>query len=170
MKKLTILLAGILCALAITTSTLAAESTNAPADTAWTLTLGGTGATTTSGNSQSAFGADLSIGHTGFLVLPLEAGVRQQVTYNDGATVLTTKLYGDWTLFSVSRLDLFAGANVGLSYGNTPLAWTAAPEAGVRLWIKKDVAVIGRVEYPFEINNLKPSNTLSYFLGIQVKF
>lgn len=177
MKKLTKMFVGVFIAVLLATSAIAATNTTNTVSTAapeaWTLTLGGVGSTTTSGNSQSAFGVDVSVGHTGHLVLPLEAGVRQSVSYaspNGGSTVLSTKLYSDWTLLKVSKLDIFAGGNVGLAYGNQPLVWTAAPEVGTRLWLKKDVAVVGRVEYPFNLNDGKSGNTLLYSVGVLVKF
>lgn len=138
----------------------------------WVLSLGGSGGTTTTGDSQSAFGADISIGRTGHLLLPLEGGLRQSFDYvsmNGGSTLLSSKVYLDATLISYKRLDLFAGGNIGMTYGNVPMFWEAAPEAGVRFWLKRDVAVIGRVEYPFDLTNGKSENNLKYFVGLQVK-
>lgn len=144
-----------------------------PPASQWVLSLGGSGATTTTGDSESIFGADISIGRTGHLLLPQEFGLRQSFGYNstaDNETLFSTKLYFDTTLLTYKKLDLFAGGNVGMTYGNTPLLWTAGPEAGARFWLKKDVAILGRVEYPFDLNNNRAEDTLKYFLGLQVKF
>jgi hypothetical protein len=67
-------------------------------------------------------------------------------------------------------VDLFGGANVGITYGNTKPLWGVAPEAGLRFWLKKDVAVVTRVEYPYDITNAEWSDTLRYFLGFMLKF
>jgi hypothetical protein len=115
----------------------------------------------------------MGLGRTGHLLLPLEAGVRQSVTYaSDVGTVASTKVYSDWTFLNYKKLDLFAGANIGASYGNTPFRWSMAPEAGLRFWLKNDVAVVGRVEYPFGINvdGVEHKRTLSYCIGLQMKF
>lgn len=139
----------------------------------WTLSLGGSGATTTTGDSESIFGADISFGRTGHLLLPLEGGIRQSFGYDssgEGTTLFTTRLYLDATLLSYKKLDLFAGGSAGLTYGNTKPLWEAGPEAGLRFWLKKDVAVLGRVEYPFDLDNGRSKDFLRYFLGLQVKF
>lgn len=136
----------------------------------WTLSLGGNGATTTTGDSQSIFGAEISLGRTGHLLLPLEAGLRQSFSYDSNDVLFGTKLYSDATLLKLGVVDLFAGANVGLTYGNTTPVWEVAPEAGLRLWIKEDVAILGRVDYPYDISGGAWRDTLRYFLGLQVKF
>ena len=186
MKKFTNMLVGVFCALLLVTSTFAADtvsaSTNAPVAVetvaapvtpgAWVISLGGAGSTTTTGNSDTLFGADLSVGYTGKLLLPLEGGVRQGISY-DSTAVFSTKLYADWTLFSFAtdRVDVFAGANAGLTYGDVQATWTAAPEAGLRLWVKHDVSVLLRAEFPFQLNDgAEYTDTVRYFLGFQVKF
>jgi hypothetical protein len=139
----------------------------------WTLSLGGSGATTTTGDSQTIFGTDLSLGRTGHLLLPLEGGLRQSFGYDsrdDGSVLFSTRLYLDATLLSYKKLDLFAGGSFGLTYGNTKPLWEAGPEAGLRFWLKKDVALLGRVEYPFDLDNGRSNDFLRYFLGIQAKF
>jgi hypothetical protein len=186
MKKLIKLFVGVFCALLLVTAPVIAadtvvKATNAPVVVqsvaapaeAWVFTLGGAGVTTTKGNSQSAFGTDFSIGRTSHLLLPFEAGIRQGIFYaspNGGSVVFDTRAYADWTLFTVKKLDLFTGGNIGLTYGNTPLTWTVAPEAGLRYWVKKDVAILGRIDYPFNLNKGRANDTLNYFLGVQVKF
>lgn len=186
MKKFTNMLVGVFCALLLVTSTFAADtvsaSTNAPvavesvaapvAPGAWVISLGGVGDTTTTGNGGTAFGVDLSVGRTGNLLLPLEGGLRQSVSYDDTA-VYSTKLYADWTLFSFAaeRVDVFAGANAGFTYGDVQATWTVAPEAGLRLWVKNDVAILFRSEFPFQLNDgAEFADTVRYFLGFQIKF
>lgn len=196
MKKFTKMIVGVFAALLLVTTAFAADTavkatntpvavetvkaTNAPAVSllwnhpvpaeAWTLTLGGVGSTATTGDKGTAFGVDLSLGRTGHLWLPLEAGVRQSVGYTDSSTVAGTKLYADWTLLTIKKLDLFAGGNLGVAYGNAPLVWTAAPEAGLRYWLKKDVALEGRTEFPFNLNDGSFNDTVTYVLGVKVKF
>lgn len=156
-----------------TNAPVAVETVAAPAPAnAWVVSLGGSGDTVTSGDSKTAFGADLSVGRTGHLLLPLEAGVRQGISYNTTA-VYSTRVYADWTVLSLAQktVDVFAGANIGLTYGDIQAAWTAAPEAGLRWWVKKDVAVLARAEFPFQLNDTADyTDTIKYFLGFQVKF
>lgn len=183
MNKFTKWIVGALCALALVTSTFAATNTvataKAPAQTvqaeSWVLTLGGVGAQSTDA-ATGGFGLDLSVGRTGHLLFPLEAGLRQNVTFADvegeTTTLFTTRLYSDWTLVSLfdKKVDLFGGGAVGLTYGNTKPLWEIAPEAGARWWVKKDVAIVGRVEVPWNLENWEFKDTLRYFLGFQVKF
>ncbi len=190
MKKFKKMMVGVFCALLLVTSAYSADTAvkataNAPVAvqtvpapapaSAWTMTLSGVGATTTTGNSESAVGLNLSLGRTTTLVLPFEAGIRQGIGYssaNDNAVNFSTKAYADWTLLKVGPVDVFAGGNIGAAYGdNTSMRWTAAPEAGVDVWLAKNVAVEGRVEYPFDLNpTTKAQNLLTYVVGFKFKF
>ena len=136
----------------------------------WVVSLGGVGSTITSGDSKTGFGVDLSVGRTGHLLLPLEAGIRQNVSYNGSDTLLTTAVYSDWTLLTYKKLDLFGGLNVGMTYGNTKPLFTAAPEGGIRWWVKKDVAIQLRAAVPFNLSNGDFLDRVQYTLGFQVKF
>ena len=165
---------GTLCAvvLAVSTSVYADDTIGEPVvSEAWTVSLGGSGTTATTGDDGTAFGADFSIGRTGKLLLPVEGGLRQGVSYDgDSTTLATTRVYLDWTLFTVKSVDVFAGGNVGVTYGNTKPQWEIAPEAGVRVWLKDDVAVLGRAEYPFDLDGWTEKDVVRYFLGLQVRF
>jgi hypothetical protein len=151
----------------------ATNAAPAPAEDVWVLTIGGAGATTTTGDTETAFGANISIGRTGELLLPYEAGIRQGFGYSssDDSTVFSTRLYGDWTLLKIQRLDVFAGGTVGITYGSgVDENWVAGPEAGVRYWLKDDVALVGRIDYLFDLNNSKAQDRLNYGIGVQVTF
>jgi hypothetical protein len=178
---------AVLSALALSVSTFAAGTTvgatNAPVAVetvaapttanAWVVSLGGVGESVTAGDTETVFGVDLSVGYTGQLLLPLEAGVRQGVSYDGDGTVLNTRLYGDWTLVSLAKntFDVFAGANVGVTYGDLQSVWTAAPEAGLRWWVKDDVSILFRAEFPFRLNDgAEFTDSIRYFVGFQVKF
>lgn len=174
MKKFTKLFVGVFCALTLlATSTFAADvvkSTNAPTES-WTLTLGGVGSTVTEGDLGTSAGLNLSVGRTGHLLLPLEAGVRQGVTYDgDSSTLFNTRVYADWTLFTVKSVDVFAGGNVGLTYGNMTPVWAVAPEVGARWWLKDDVAVLARAELPYNLTKGTFNHSVDYLLGFMVKF
>ena len=200
MKKLSKVLVGVFCALLLATSAFAADtavkaSTNAPVavtttpadsgltylwhqpkvdDQQWTFMIGGGGATGLKSDSETAFGLNLQLGRTAQLLLPFEYGIRQSIgfaTQGEDTTLLTTKAYADWTLLSYKKVDLFAGGNVGLTYGNTSPLWTAAPETGLRFWLKKDVAIEGRVEFPFDLNDgAKFQDAMTYTVGLKLKF
>lgn len=163
------------------TAVYAAPATNAPVATTtkdagrWTLSLSGTGqsAITDSKLNSSAIGTEFELGHSGQFILPVNAGVRQGIAYSDanGANWnFSTKVYADWTLVRLGNLEFDAGANVGLNYGNQALSYEAAPEVVARVYLKKDVDVFGRVEYPFNLNPAASENTLRYNLGVRVSF
>lgn len=161
MKKLVTLIA-------ITMSLLTAQ-----AEDGWVLTLGGKGSTEVVGTGESAAGLEVSIGHTGKVLLPAELGLRQSLSYTtngDDTLVAGTKVYADFTVLNFKKLDLFVGANGGAQYGNTPLTWSVAPEAGLRFWVVENVAVVGRVEYPYDLNPARFRESLDYNLLLQVKF
>ena len=154
-----------------TTKATVTSITNAPTEV-WMVSINGTGVTTTENDSNSAFGVNFGLGRTGHLLLPVEMGVRQGINYNTfggGHAVFDTHVYSDWTVFKYNRVELFAGGNAGAVYGDTKLTWTVAPEAGLRVWIKHDVALVSRVDYPFNINDGKSVGALEYFVGLQIK-
>jgi opacity protein-like surface antigen len=163
------------CAVFMSLAMFAADAPAAAAAPAatekWAVSLGGAGATTTDGDAVTGFGFDLSVGRYGKVLLPVEFGLRQGLTYTDSDVVLNTRVYNDWTLFTVAKkFDVFAGGNVGLSYGNTKPVWTIAPEAGFRWWLKDTVAVVGRVEVPFDMVEWEYNDTLRYYVGFLVRF
>jgi len=166
---------GALCALALVTSTFAATevaSVTQPCPTEnWVLSLGGVGATTTD-EVDSAFGLDFSVGRTGKWLVANEYGIRQSVSYGNDNWTLNTRAYNDWTLATIKswKLDVFGGGAIGLQYGNQKPSWEIAPEAGLRWWIKDDVAILGRVEVPWDMGQWEFKDTVRYFIGFQVKF
>jgi len=169
---------GVLLATTALFAITAGAATNAPVVTAtdpanqWSLTLSGNGSTTTQGDAESLFGTTVSLGHTGKLILPLEAGVRQSVSFNgvDGDVFLTTRLYADWTLVRYKSFELLGGASVGIDYGNQSLVWRAAPEVETRLWLKSDFYLFGRVSYGFKLNDgAGAEDKLGYGIGIGVR-
>lgn len=201
MKKISKLLVGVFCALLLATSAFAADtavkaSTNAPvavstvaaptytflagqapvADPQWVFAIGGSGATGLQSDSETAFGLNFQIGRTAQLLLPFEYGLRQGIGYaseGEDTTLLTTKAYADWTLAKLGPVDVFAGGNVGLTYGNTVPVWTAAPEIGADVWLtkSKNMAIEGRVEFPFDLNDgAKFNEAMTYTVGLKVRF
>lgn len=169
---------GVLLATALF-ATAAGAATNAlvakATDTAdqWSFTLSGNGSTTTQGDAESLFGTTLSLGHTGKLILPLEAGIRQSVSFNgkDEDVFFTTRLYSDWTLFRYGSFEFLGGGSVGIDYGNQSLVWRAAPEVETRLWLKSDVYLFGRVSYGFKLNDgAGAEDKLGYGIGIGLRF
>lgn len=193
MKKISKLIVGVFCALLLTVSAFAADtavkaSTNAPVAVTttpapasdWVMTIGGAGATTTTGDSQTAVGLNFSIGRTLNLVkgLPAEVGIRQSIGYasgDGGNTLLSTRSYLDVTvlefnLTETTPVDVYVGGNIGPTYGNTTLKWVAAPEVGLDIWLAKNVALDARLEYGFDLNNSKAFDAVNYFLGVKFKF
>lgn len=179
MKYIKTIIGALVATALLATVVNAAPSTNAPvvsSEGQWTLSLSGTGATATKSPSDSVIGAQIALGHTGKLILPLEAGVRQGFGYasaNGGTALFSTSPFVDWTVLKLGNLEFDLGGNVGATYGNTPLTWKAAPEGVVRLYLKQDVDLFGRIEYPFALNgNNGPvaQDSLVYTIGLRVKF
>lgn len=173
-------LMGVLfAAILFTSAVCAAPSTNAPASDSglgqWTLSLSGAGSTALNGAKveSSAVGGEFQLGRSVTLIRPAELGLRQGIGYSDanGANWLfSTKAYSDWTVLRLGNVQLDAGGNVGLSYGNTTPTWTAAPEIVGRIYLKKDVDFFTRVEYPFDLSNGRAENRLTYTAGIRIRF
>lgn len=169
---------SMLVAVLFASAVYAAPATNAPVQTtanAWTLSLSGTGASAIKGSklNSSSIGTELELGHNGQFILPVNAGVRQGLSYSDAngsSWTFSTKVYSDWTLIRLGNLELDGGGNVGLNYGNQALLWEAAPEVVARVYLKKDVDLFGRVEYPFNLNPAASENALRYNLGLRVSF
>ena len=46
----------------------------------------------------------------------------------------------------------------------------AAAELVGRIYLKKDVNLFGRIEYPFDLNQGKAEGDLLYKIGLQVRF
>ena len=172
MKNIKTLVSTVAIAVLLTSVTVGATTNSTAGE--YTFTVAGSGATSTKGASDTKLGGEFSlgkdIGKLGFL--PAEIGVRQSVNYasanND--VVLGTKVYSDWTLLKVSRFQLQAGGNVGAKYLNTPLAWSAAPEAVLKFSLKNDVYAYGRVEYGFDLSNQKANDSLGYTFGVGLRF
>lgn len=189
MKKFTNMLVGVFVALLLATSAFAASNTpvatttavatNSAFDGEWVMTLGGSGATTTT-DSETAFGINFSVGRTLNLIkgFPEEVGIRQGLGYasgNGGNTILSTRAYLDVTVlkFDLTKnipVDIYVGGNIGPNYGNTNLKWVAAPEVGVDVWLAKNVAIDARLEYAFDLDNARSSDALVYVLGVKFKF
>jgi hypothetical protein len=175
-------LVGVFAALALfATVASAAPSTNLVATTTdtlspWTFSLSGQGNSTLNNNStykSSNVGAEFQLGYITKIVLPAEVGLRQTIGYSDSQGAnwnLSTKAFSDWTVIRVGNLEADAGGNFGTSYGNQAGDWTAAPEVVGRLYLKKDVDVFGRVEYPYDITKGASQDTLTYTIGLRVRF
>lgn len=138
------------------------------------LIIGGNGSVITKGASGSIFGANVSLVQTGTLGLPFQVGVRQTIEHQDfegfdDISIFSTKVFYDVIFLKITkRLDVAAGANFGAYYGNTPLLWQVAPEFGVRWWLRPTAALVGRVEYPYDLNHGRALNIITYFFGFQV--
>ena len=138
------------------------------------LIIGGNGSVATKGSTINLFGANASLVQTGTLGLPFQLGIRQTIERQrledtDTLNIFTTKLFYDVIFFHITkRLDFAVGANAGILYGNTPLRWRAGPEIGVRWWLRPNAAIVGRVDYAFDLKE-GPLNVINYFIGFQVK-
>lgn len=192
MKKITKMFVGVFCAMSLATAVFAADavvkaSTNAPvaiqttsvsSTNDWVMSIGGSGATTTTGDSKTALGVNVALGRTFTLLLPGEVGIRQFYGYTatDATSIASTKVYADFTVlkFNLTKavpVDVLIGVNGGPTYGNTPLVWAVGPEAGVNVWLAKNVALDARIEFPFVVSGDHggAANVLSYVIGVKFK-
>lgn len=170
---------GVLLATALFAFTTGA-ATNAPvvtqtpvATSDWTLSLSGAGSVGVDSDADAAFGTEFELGHDGKLILPFNGGIRQGIAWSDtdgSAWNFSTKLFADVPVLRLGSVQFDVGANVGALYGDTDTVWTAAPEAVVRLYLKEDVDVFLRAEYPFDLDKLEAVKTVSLALGIRVRF
>ncbi len=181
MKYIKLLVATFVASLLVISAASAAPSTNLVATTTdtftpWTFSLSGQGNSTLNNNStykNSNVGAEFQLGYITKIVLPAEVGVRQVIGYSDSQGAnwnLSTKAFSDWTLIRLGNLEADAGGNFGTTYGNQPGNWSAAPEIVGRIYLKKDVDVFGRVEYPYDITKGASQDTLTYTIGLRVRF
>lgn len=164
----------ILISYALLTFTLLAQDKPLFDPDGLSLIIGGNGSVTTKGPTASIFGANASLVQTGTLGLPFQLGIRQTIEHQraddiGGINIFTTKLFYDVILLKFGRhVDAAVGANCGLLYGNTSPLWQAGPEVGIRWWIRPNAAIVGRIDYPFDLNRGRPMNVLNYFIGFQV--
>lgn len=144
----------------------------------WTLSLAGGGVTTTTSDSQATFGVNVQLGHKDTVFIPGEVGIRQGLGWattpnkNGGDWQLSTAIYQDWKVLSYKSLELYAGGNTAILYGNRGTAWTIGPEVEVRLALKKNIYTFFRTEYNFDVtsSDVKSQDCLKYILGLGFSF
>jgi hypothetical protein len=163
--------------LSVTAARAADTSTNSTGYSLgpWTLSLSGAGSSALNDAKikSSTVGGEFELGHKGELILPLDAGIRQSISYSDvtgNEWAFGTKAFSDWRIVKLGPVELGAGGNAGINYGNQKSDWTGAPEVVGRLYLKKDVDLFGRVEYPFDLNKAEDLHTLAYKIGLRVRF
>lgn len=179
--KLTKSLGVLLAITALFAITAGAAPTNAPVATAtptlgpWTLSVEGGGSTALTGDKDSVVGATFELGHDGKFVVPFVGGLRQSIGWedSDGANwAFGTKLFADVPVLKLGKnVQVDVGGNVGLLYGTErETLWTISPEVVARLYLKKDVDLFVRVEYPYDLTNGRSQDTLTYAVGLRVRF
>ena len=162
------ILLGLLCsALAMPGFALAQDADDdvdrfGPEASNWELTLNGSGFNDKDFDN-GAFGGGFSIGY--FFNENFELGLRQSVNYADteaidgSDTIASTRLAAD-VHFDLGRLQPFIGANFGGVYGDAiPDTWTAAPEAGAKLYIKPEAFLMLLGEYQFFFKDFDDADT-----------
>ena len=127
--------------------------------------------TVTTSKNNSVIGLSVGLGYTGKLGMPYEVGIRQGFGYSSDTSsgVFDTVLYNDWTLVTYKKIELFAGANVGVTYGDTTTTWSAGPEAGVRVWLAKNVDISGRAGYNVNLQHTDES-AMKYAVSLSLHF
>lgn len=141
----------------------------------WELTLAGTGATRSSG--ETAIGVQAGVGY--FLTNQIELSLRQQVVWTDietaGAFQGQTKLAADWN-FTLGRFQPFIGGEGAFQYGDLISdSLEAGPEAGVRYFVNPTTFIYLKAEYEFFFRTGRSGDTsdddqFNYTLGLGVRF
>jgi hypothetical protein len=158
-------------------SPIQAQSTTEPV---WTpginLTVGGGGATTVSGDTSTAVGANVGLSYEGLADVPLEVGVRQSFNYAnaDGASFGGSTEFGlDLNFYASRRFAVFTGFATGIRYADgEDLVWYGGPEGGVKVYLFRDVFVLGRVNYDLAINgrDSNEGDSVRYLIALGVKW
>jgi hypothetical protein len=134
-------------AAAFVTSPAFAQEGVGPSGGDWELQLAGSGSNDND-FSQSNFSADISLGY--YLDRNWMVGVRQDASFSDaGGSNWTgsTRVNADYH-FDMGEFRPFLGANIGYVYGDgVNDTWTAAPEGGVKWYVKPETFLFGRAEY-----------------------
>ena len=185
MKYIKTLVGAIVAVALFVTTVSAAPATNAPSTSGdlgvWSFAVAGGGSSALNNNHQinsSTVGGTFELGHSGEFILPIELGVRQTIGYSDVAATsaaanlwsFKTAVFNDWTLIKLGNVEFDGGANVAYAYGNATPDWTAGPEVVARLYLKKDVDLFGRVEYPYDLTRGQSQDSLTYTIGLRVRF
>jgi len=144
----------------------------------WEFVLFGSGASDQDVSHGSAAIAG-SLGY--FLGDHFELAVRQDVIFSDtpGAgsnTHASTRLAGDF-VFGKGTFQPFLGGNIGYVYGDAVKeTWEAAPEGGIKLFLREHVFLQLMAEYQFffqnddEVNAAFDNGSFVYSLGLGMTF
>jgi hypothetical protein len=122
----------------------------------WDLQLGGTGGSSRNWNGGNV-AATASLGY--LLTDNLELSVRQSLLVSDsrgsqniknGATAVAFDVN-----FATGPVVPFLGVNFGRLYGDTVVdSWNAAPEGGVKWFVKRDAYVLAMAEYAIQFEDI----------------
>ena len=116
-----------------------------------------------------------------FLADHFELAVRQDVIFSDtpGAgsnTHASTRLAGD-LVFGSGTFQPFIGGNIGYVYGDAVKeTWEAAPEGGIKLFLREHVFLQLMAEYQFffqsddEVDAAFDNGSFVYSLGLGMTF
>jgi hypothetical protein len=140
------------------------------------FTLSGSGSNNSDFDAGS-FGTSFSIGM--FPTKALEIALRQIVNYSDfgdSSWSGSTRLALDYH-FDLDAFQPFIGANIGGVYGQDFRdTWEAAPEAGLKIYVKDKTFLFGMAEYQFFFRDVDDADDnfddgqFVYSLGIGFNF
>lgn len=134
--------------------------------------ISGSGTTQTQATRNTAFSAGVTLETATYK--HVSVGVTQEIGVGSnlqGATELFTHYNLSYQLFS-HEFAPFIGADARVVYGENLVAgYTAGPSVGAKLFLKKDVYVLGQVNYDFNLHNSPGSDgVLRYILGLGVRW
>jgi len=154
---------GVICAALVLPGIAAAQDNDniGPEGESWELTLAGSGFNDRDFDN-GGFGGSASIGF--YFNENFELALRQSVNYFDtedesgSDTIASTRLAAD-IHFDLGRLRPFIGANFGAVYGDAiEETFAAAPEAGLKLYIKPEAFLMVLGEYQFFFKDIEDSD------------
>lgn len=130
----------------------------------------GTGATQTTGNQASAFGAEARLE---YFVTP-----KVSVAYVQGVSTATPNIRGTSELLAAYNINykflglknqVYVGGSGRIGYGTGDFASSLGPVLGNRLFLKDNVYVLTQVNYDVGVNRTT-DNTVRYSVGLGARF
>jgi hypothetical protein len=140
---------------------------------AWELRLSGAGSNDNDFNN-GGFSVGADIGY--YLTDAWEVGVRQNFTFatSDSAGSSwtgATRVFLDYNFNAWGKIVPFVGANVGYLYGeDTDSSWIAAPEAGIKWYVKPETFLFFQAEYQWPVQDRFEDGVFVYSLGFGINW
>ncbi len=133
------------------------------------LTLSGTGTTQTQAARNTTFGANVGLDY--YLNKNVSVGLIQGYSYGTVQRAETDVNVRYNLPLTVKTLEVapFVGVDGIAGYGNGQPNYAVSPVIGAKVFVKKDVYILGAVNYDIGLNKAT-DNAIRYTLGLGVRF